>query len=44
MTRWFKHWQSLPRRNRLGAALSLVVLIVCLVALAVQISHLVRGM
>ena len=32
MTRWIKHWQALPARNRIGAALSLAALIVILFA------------
>jgi len=40
---WIKHWQSLPARNQIGAALTLVGLIVIIVALVFQISDLVAG-
>ncbi|HWG42865.1 MAG TPA: hypothetical protein VN688_08780 [Gemmataceae bacterium] len=41
MTRWMKHWQTLPPRNRAGAALCLAALIACIIALAYQIGGLV---
>lgn len=41
MTRWIKHWQTLPPRNRAGAALCLAALIACLIALAYLIGDLV---
>ena len=42
MTRWIRHWQALPARNRIGAALCLAALIaVIIIALAFQISGLV---
>jgi hypothetical protein len=41
MTRFLKHWQSLPLRNRVGAATCLAVLIACTIALACQIGGLV---
>jgi hypothetical protein len=43
MTRWIKHWQSLPPRNRAGAALCLAVLIVLVIHLVYQISDYVAG-
>ena len=43
MHRFMKHWQSLPARNRVGAILSFVGLIVTIVALVFQIGNLVAG-
>jgi len=43
MRRFMKHWQSLPARNRVGAILSFVGLIVTIVALVFQISDLLAG-
>ncbi|HLN31735.1 MAG TPA: hypothetical protein VK395_28605 [Gemmataceae bacterium] len=43
MKRFIKHFQSLPARNRVGAVLSFVGLIVTLVALGFQIGGLVAG-
>jgi len=43
MKRFIKHWQSLPARNRVGAVLSFVGLIVTIVALVFEISDLVAG-
>ena len=37
INRWRAHWQALPARNRAGAALCLVVLIILGFALAYQI-------
>jgi hypothetical protein len=42
--RWLKHWRSLPRRNRVGAALCLVALIVILIVLMFQIGDLVASL
>ena len=39
--RCIRHWQALPTRNRVGAALCLAALIACLIALAYQIGGLV---
>ncbi len=41
MTRWIRHWHTLPKRNRIGAAVSLAVVIAGLVALAFQVRDLV---
>lgn len=41
MIRLIQHWRTLPKTNRIGAALCLVALIVILIALAYQISGLV---
>ncbi len=41
ITRWIEHWQTLPTRNRIGAALCLAALIVCLGALVYQVAGLV---
>jgi hypothetical protein len=41
MSRWIKHWQSLPVRNRVGAAVCVVVLIAVIITLACQINELV---
>jgi len=39
----WRHWQGLPVRNRIGAAVSLAAFIVIIVILAFQISGLVAG-
>ena len=44
MNRWLKHWRSLPPRNRVGAALCLVALIVIIIVLVFQISDLVASL
>jgi len=41
MIRLIRHWRTLPRTNRIGAATCLAVLIVIIVTLALQISGLV---
>ena len=43
MTRFIKHWQSLPARNRVGAALSLAVVVACFIVAGFQIHDLVTG-
>ena len=43
MTRFVKHWQSLPNGNRIGGTLALVALIATLIALVGRISDLVAG-
>lgn len=44
MNLWLKHWRSLPTRNRVGAALCLVALIVIIIVLVIQISDLVASL
>ena len=44
MNRWLKHWRSLPTRNRVGAALCLVALVVIIYVLVLQISDLVASL
>jgi hypothetical protein len=39
--RLVKHWQALPTRNRVGAALCAMALIICIIALAYQIGNIV---
>ena len=41
MTRWIQHWQALPTRNRVGAALCMVALIIIIIILVFQINGLV---
>ena len=41
MTRWINHWQSLPKQNRIGASICMVVFIVVIITLVIQISDLV---
>jgi hypothetical protein len=36
MNRWLEHWRALPVRNRIGAAVSLVILI-ALIAIEVKL-------
>jgi hypothetical protein len=43
MTRWIKHWQALPARNRTGAALCLAALLVVIITLVFQIRNYVAG-
>lgn len=40
INRWIQHWQALPVKNRIGAALCIVALIACIIALACQIGGL----
>jgi len=39
-SRWLKHWQSLPLRNRIGSALCVAALVACVIALVLQIGAL----
>jgi hypothetical protein len=41
LTRWINYWQALPRRNRIGAAVCLVVVIACIIGVVNEIIHLV---
>lgn len=41
INRWIQHWQTLPTRNRIGAAFCLAALVVCIIALLYQIAGLV---
>ena len=43
MTRFLKHWNALPIRNRVGGTLALLVLIAGLIALPFQIAALLRA-
>lgn len=42
LSRWLKHWQTLPTRNKLGAALCLAALIAIITILVFQISGIVE--
>jgi hypothetical protein len=43
MTRFLKYWQALPVGNRVGAALSLAVVVACFIVAGFQIHDLVTG-
>ena len=40
ISRWLKHWQALPLRNRIGSALCVAALVACVIALVLQIGAL----